>query len=79
MIEGETNYIAYGGVTKISGVKFTGTPGSTFKISFKGDGINEDLPENVAYQQSNSLTTIENSLYVEIRECEVGEYFTEDG
>ena len=49
MIEGETNYIASGGVAKVSGVKFTGTPGSTFKISFKGDGINEDLPENVAY------------------------------
>lgn len=46
MIEGETNYIVNGGVTKVSGVKFTGTPGSTFKVSFEGTGIDNDLPVN---------------------------------
>lgn len=49
MIYGEVNYIAFGGVTQISNVKFTGTPGSTFKISFKGSGIDESLPLTVSY------------------------------
>lgn len=49
MIEGDTNYIASSGVIKISGVKFTGTPGSTYKISFQGTGIDEGLPGNIQY------------------------------
>ena len=50
MIFGETNYNPIGGVVKISGVKFSGTPGSTFRVSFSGKGIDEDLPAVLEYK-----------------------------
>jgi hypothetical protein len=44
MIEGDTLYTADNGMAKISGIYFTGAPGSTYKIAFEGNGIDEDKP-----------------------------------
>ena len=71
--------MAFGGVAKISGVRFSGTPGSTFKIGFKGSAIDEGLPAALEYIEESKVEEIENSLYVGVRECEVGEFFSEDG
>ena len=54
-IWGETNYNSYGGVAKVSGVSFTGTPGSEFKIAFKGSAIDEELPVTEEYKVSNQI------------------------
>lgn len=46
MIEGSTTIIATGGAAKFEGISFTGAPGSTFKFSIEGDGIDEAKPNN---------------------------------
>ena len=78
-IYGETNYIASGGVAKISGVRFIGTPGSTFKIRFKGTAIDEGLPATLEYLENTKIKNVEISLYINVRKCEAGEFFSEDG
>jgi hypothetical protein len=60
-------------------VTFTGAPGSTFKINFDGDGIDETKVANKDYMNTTNVTSIDYSLYVNLRDCEVGEYFTESG
>ena len=78
-IFGETNYVAFGGVAKISGVRFSGTPGSTFKIGFKGSAIDEGLPATLDYIETAQVETVESALFVDVRKCEPGEFFSEDG
>jgi hypothetical protein len=53
-----------------------GAPGSTFKIAFDGDGIDQTKPANKEYMSETNTTKIENTLIVNTRECEVGESFT---
>ena len=46
MMEGSTLYEAYGGTAKIENLVFTGNPGSSFKFTFEGDGIDSSKPSN---------------------------------
>lgn len=66
-------------MAKISGVKFTGAPGSTFKIKFEGNGIDETKISNEQYKSEINATVISYELYVALRDCEIGEQFTSDG
>lgn len=76
MVEGSTTFTALAGAALINGISFTGAPGSTFKVNFNGDGIDTSKPANVAYMQSTNVSSIDYNLYVQTRNCEVGEYFT---
>ena len=51
------------------------------EIVFETDGIDNTKPSNKEYlkQLSNNASKIDFPLYVELRECEVGESFTEGG
>lgn len=82
MIEGQTIFSSNAGTAKVEGVTFTGAPGSTFKIDFSGDGIDETKPTNKQYKDSIVNTTgttttsssgISYELTVVLRDCEVGE------
>lgn len=77
MIIGETSYQAYGGMAAIEGLTFIGNPGSTFKFSFDGSGIDSSKSEAKKTQSATANSTTNNtSIYVELRECELGEQFT---
>lgn len=79
MIEGSTIFTSLGGAAQISGISFTGAPGSTFKINFAGDGIDESKASNKDYKETINTTAIDYALYVNLRNCGVGEQFTSDG
>lgn len=76
VLEGTQQYFAYGGVIAVDGLEFTAAPGYKYRLSFTSSGIDESLPENKAFLLSNNITSVDFDFYVQLRECEMGEYFT---
>ncbi|CDW85128.1 UNKNOWN [Stylonychia lemnae] len=83
VITGKTTFYSENGVYKLEGVQFTGSPGYSYELSFLSDGIDKNKPNNKDTQKLNdsSQQQIQNDFLVEIklRECSIGERFTESG
>lgn len=79
ILEGTTTFTSIGGAIIISDVKFAARPGYTYRISLSTDGIDTSKKSNSDYMKSKSLSDIDFKLTINLRECEVGEYFTSAG
>lgn len=58
MVIGETTKQAYAGMTSATGLSFVGAPGSTFKVSFDGNGIDESKGFNQDFMNETNTTSL---------------------
>jgi hypothetical protein len=54
-------------------------PGYKYRLAFLSSGIDEKLPMNEEFKLKYQEPTIEFDYFLELRECELGEYFTQVG
>ncbi|CDW88760.1 UNKNOWN [Stylonychia lemnae] len=80
-IAGTTTFYSLNGVYVIKDIIFTGAPGEKYQLSIVSDGIDPDKPANkeLLLQQSQNSTIIDFDLNISLRECQVGEKFTDAG
>ncbi len=80
-IEGTTQILAENGVFVVDEATFSGNPGYNYSLKFETNGIDGSKPSNIAYMQSiNSTSAVADfQVSVQLRECEVGEQFTDAG
>ena len=60
----------------VSNLMFSGAPGYKYRLAFLSSGIDEKLPENVLFKDRFKDEQIEFDFFLELRECEKGEYFS---
>ncbi|CDW74850.1 UNKNOWN [Stylonychia lemnae] len=78
-IEGNTDFQTLGGISVIQNVFVTSNPGSKFYVSFSTDGIDLSKQSNKEYMKQSSKENLDFKLDIQLRECNVGEYFTSAG
>ncbi|CDW88401.1 UNKNOWN [Stylonychia lemnae] len=91
-ITGISTFYSEFGVFKLSNITFTGSPGYQYALSFVSDGIDKSKPQNQENIQeqaqsaaSSSSTTdiskveLDYTLSITLRECAIGERFTDNG
>ena len=76
VLEGTTAYTSYGGVSQVSNLQFSAAPGYKYRLAFLSSGIDEKLPMNEDFKLKYQEPTIEFDFYLELRKCNLGEYFT---
>eukprot|EP00347_Sterkiella_histriomuscorum_P009615 403340531 len=79
ILEGASQFYAENGIFKVSGIQFTGAPGLEYQIIFDTDGIDQKKPSNQEYLQSQNTTQAQFDYNIQLRECAVGEKFSEKG
>ncbi|CDW77647.1 UNKNOWN [Stylonychia lemnae] len=80
IIEGQIIFYSETEVFTVTGLQFTGQPGLSYQIVFYTDGIDNSKPANRQYlQQSNNEEKQSFNLNVELRECQIGEKFSDKG
>lgn len=62
-----------GGTTFVRNLSFTGSPGYNYSILFTTDGIVKSKASNKNYMTSINSSDINFDMYVDLRECMVGE------
>ena len=67
------------GVFKIDGITFAASPGQKYEIKIESDSIDTSIPSNKAYMESNDLSQIDFPIQIDLRECNIGEEFTDAG
>lgn len=60
-------------------LSFAGTPGYNYSIIFTTDGIDKSKQSNKQYMTSINTTDITFDMLIDLRECAVGEQFTDAG
>jgi hypothetical protein len=60
----------------VSNLMFSGAPGYKYRLAFLASGIDEKLPENALFKERFKEESIEFDFFLELRECERGEYFS---
>ncbi|CDW82348.1 UNKNOWN [Stylonychia lemnae] len=80
-IAGTTTFYSLNGVYVLKDIIFTGAPGENYQLSFASDGIDPDKPANKdpIIQSALNSTAIDFDLNISLRECQVGEKFTDAG
>ncbi|CDW85402.1 UNKNOWN [Stylonychia lemnae] len=82
-IAGTTTFYSINGVYALKDIVFTGAPGENYQLSFNSDGIDPDKPANkdsLNQSAQNSTAAVpEFDLKIGLRECQVGEKFTDAG
>jgi hypothetical protein len=63
----------------VSNLQFSGAPGYKYRLAFLSSGIDENLPVNKQFIKTQNSSSIEFDFFLELRECIVGEYFTQVG
>ena len=63
----------------MSNLQFSGAPGYKYRLAFLSSGIDEKLPVNQEFKELYSTSSIEFDFFVELRNCQRGEYFTQVG
>ncbi|CDW71929.1 UNKNOWN [Stylonychia lemnae] len=69
------------GMVQIYGLSFSASPGNKYTISFNSDGIdlrktsNQEFMKQIGESQSN----LDTNIILELRDCDIGEQFTEEG
>eukprot|EP00347_Sterkiella_histriomuscorum_P016469 403353061 len=79
VLEGSQSFLTFAGVSAIQDLTFTAAPGYKYRLSFTSSGIDDSLPENKKFMKTNQITAIDYNFFVKLRECIVGEYFTQVG
>ncbi|TNV88247.1 hypothetical protein FGO68_gene13755 [Halteria grandinella] len=79
ILAGTQQYTTYAGVAAIDDLEFSAAPGYNYKLTFLSTGIDEELPQNEEFKELLDTSTIDFDFNVTLRECEIGEYFTEVG
>ncbi|CDW90149.1 UNKNOWN [Stylonychia lemnae] len=80
IIEGQSIFYSENGVFTVTGLQFTGEPGYSYSIVFDTDGIDNSKPANKQQlYQSNNEEKSNFNLNVELRECQIGEKFSDQG
>eukprot|EP00347_Sterkiella_histriomuscorum_P008156 403346168 len=82
LVEGQTSFYSEKGMFKVNDLQFTGTPGKDYQLVFNTqDGIDKTKPSNKEYLETVLKNEEEISFKFEInlRECAVGEQFTDSG
>lgn len=77
--EGTNIFYSDRGLFTVTGVKFTGTPGSKYKVVFQTDGIDQTKPSNKEYLAAPEILDANFNLNISLRECAVGEKFSDKG
>ncbi|CDW83118.1 UNKNOWN [Stylonychia lemnae] len=85
-LAGDMKFYSLAGVYVISKLNFTASPGYKYQLSFQSDGIDQKKPANSQNleksnqaSQNNAQEQFEFALQIQLRECLVGERFTETG
>eukprot|EP00347_Sterkiella_histriomuscorum_P009701 403340212 len=81
-VSGVNTFYSSFGVYKLSNITFTGAPGNSYSLSFVSEGIDNSKPANVEYLETvskNSSEIIEFTVSLNLRECAVGEKFSDSG
>ena len=64
----------------ISNVSFSGTPGYSYQVVFSTDGIDLTKASNKQYATKNNMTSgINFDMNISLRDCDVGEYYSNAG
>ena len=79
LIEGTSQYRAENGMFFINDIYFTSEPGTDHRIQFTTTGIDTSKPSNPDYTRGIELQDIDFKLYIELRECIAGEFFSTSG
>ncbi|CDW88565.1 UNKNOWN [Stylonychia lemnae] len=79
ILQGSSDFQASSGVAIINDVIITGTPGSTYHVSFSSNGIDLQKQSNKKAMQLLNKTNLDFSLDIHLRECKEGEQFTSAG
>eukprot|EP00347_Sterkiella_histriomuscorum_P024040 403332515 len=79
IVEGQTIFYAKNGIFKVNGILFTASPGYQYDVIFNTDGIDQNKPSNIKYLQDQASEKAIFNMTVALRECEVGEKFSEKG
>eukprot|EP00347_Sterkiella_histriomuscorum_P016286 403353768 len=74
IIEGNNQFISFGGVILVHGVSFTASPGNNYSLIIETNGI-DSTKSNINDQEQSS----DFSILIDLRECELGEEFTSNG
>ena len=79
VLEGETQFTASNGVFLIKDITFAASPGHDYKLLIETDYIDSKIPSNAAYMKEAGLNVINFPIDIGLRECEIGEEFTDAG
>ena len=75
-MQGNTQFFIMNGVSEISNIIFIGSPGYNYSIQLQTDSIDTSKPSNKIIQINGQLSQQEDivsEIYINLRECEVGE------
>jgi hypothetical protein len=78
-LDGNTIVVSTRGLFKIENVGMSAAPGSAQTITFITNGIDDTVPSNVAYLASIGKTSSAIDFTVQIRYCQSGEAFKDNG
>ena len=72
-MEGASQFVSLGGTVYITGINFAATPGYNYSLILSTDGIDKTKKSNSDYLTTIGKSEIDFTMYIGLRECEVGE------
>ena len=79
VLVGSSQFYVTGGVVEVNDIEFTASPGYNYSLVITTDGIDETKKSNQIYMNSSNLAYIDFDVYVQLRECAIGEQFKASG
>ncbi|CDW81492.1 UNKNOWN [Stylonychia lemnae] len=79
ILQGSSDFQASGGVAVIKDVIISGTPGSSYNVTFSSDVIDLNKLSNKKEMELIQKANLDFLLDINLRECSVGEQFTSAG
>ena len=64
IIEGQTNFPTKNGVSMISGITFTGSPGYSYNVILRSDGVDESKQSNLDFMQQHNASEINFNMTI---------------
>ncbi|CDW75587.1 UNKNOWN [Stylonychia lemnae] len=81
IIKGTTTFETIAGMVIVQGLSFSASPGNKYTISFNSDGIDLRKSSNQEFMKllGDSKINLDSNIILELRDCNIGEQFTEEG